>query len=115
VLAGRPGGSRGTVHGLLLTACVLMPADAPVAPELQLVAAGQLALPGGCEPSPGSVYRVSYVVEPARSRRGRRLGLGRRMRTGRIAALGRIVSVCPLGRTLPATIDWIAVTAARGG
>ena len=100
---------------LLLTACVLTPTDVPVAPELQLVAAGQLSLPGGCEPSPGSVYRVSYLVEPD----GRVAGAASDSGAGCVQdALRNWVEsfqYAPLAGPRPATIDWMAVTAARGG
>jgi len=101
--------------GLLLTACVLMPSHAPVAPELQLVAAGELSLPGGCEPSPGSVYRVSYFVEPD----GRVAGAASDSGAGCVQDALRYwvesFQYAPLAGPLPATIDWMAVTATRGG
>jgi hypothetical protein len=99
----------------LLVACGSLPTSAPAAPELQLVAAGELSLPGGCEPSSGTVYRVSYVVEPD----GRVADAAPDSGTGCVQdALRRWVEsfqYLPLAGPLPATIDWMAVSAVRGG
>lgn len=101
--------------GLLLAGCESMPTRAPAAPELQLVAAGELALPGGCEPSPAAVYRVSYVVEPD----GRVAGAASDSGSGCVQdALRHWVEsfqYAPLAEPVPAAIDWMAVTARRGG
>lgn len=101
--------------GLLLAGCGSLPAQAPEAPELQLVVAGKLEFPGGCEPSPGAVYRVRYVVEPD----GRVAGAASDSGAGCVqAALRRWVEsfqYAPLPGARPATLDWMMVTAARGG
>lgn len=101
--------------GLLLAGCVSMPTRAPAAPELQLVTAGDLSLPGGCQPASGAVYRVSYVVRPD----GRVASAASDSGVGCVQdALRHWVEsfqYAPLAVPLPATIDWMAVTAARGG
>lgn len=100
---------------LLLVACGSLPTGAPAAPELQLVAAAELSLPGGCEPSSGTVYRVSYVVEPD----GRVADAAADSGAGCVQdALRRWVESFqyrPLAGPLSATIDWMAVSAVRGG
>jgi hypothetical protein len=101
--------------GVVLSGCESFPTKGPAAPELRLVAAGELSLPGGCEPSSGAVYRVSYVVAPD----GRVAGVASDSGVGCVQdALRRWVEsfqYAPLAGPLPATIDWMAVTAARGG
>ena len=99
----------------LLAGCESLSTVAPAAPELQLVSADDLSLPRGCEPASGAVYRLSYVVE----------------RNGRIAAAvsesgsgcvqdalrrwGESFQYAPPPGPVPVAIDWMAVTAARGG
>jgi len=99
----------------LLAGCGSMPARTPAAPELRLVTAGELSLPGGCEPSSGAIYRVSYVVEPD----GRVASAASDSGVGCVQeALRHWVEsfeYAPLAVPLPATIDWMAVSAARGG
>ena len=48
---------------LLLAACSSTPSRVPVpAPELQLIAAGELDLAPECAVQPGAVYRTHYTV-----------------------------------------------------
>ena len=112
---GWPAAAAALCSGLLLAGCQSLPPRAPEAPALQLVAAGELSLPGGCEPSSGAVYRVSYRVEPD----GRVASAASDSGTGCVQdALRHWVEsfkYAPLAGPLPATIDWMAVTAARGG
>lgn len=98
-----------------LAACQSPPTRAPSAPELRLLDAGALALPGGCEPASGVVYRTSYQVQAdgrvatAWSESGRGCvqdALRRWVETFRYA---------PLAGPVPAAIDWMAVSATRGG
>lgn len=49
--------------GLLLGGCVSTRAVSPPAPELQLLEAGTLEMPPGCEPERGAVYRTAFVVQ----------------------------------------------------
>lgn len=101
--------------GLLVAGCESLPARAPAAPQLQLLATGELSLPGDCEPASGTVYRVSYVVEP----NGRVASTASESGVGCVQdALRQWVEsfqYAPLAVALPATIDWMAVSAARGG
>lgn len=83
-------------------------------PELELLDAGVLEIPRDCEPSRGKVYRTSFTVQA----------------DGRVAtavsdsgpgcvqdALRRWVATFryrPVAEPLPATLDWLGVTARRG-
>jgi hypothetical protein len=111
---------RGVVLvGLLLVAagCAPLPREpaVPPAPPLQLLGAGPLELPAGCEPVSGRVYRTHYVVEPD----GRVIDpvsdngdgcVGEALR----AWVGSF-RYGPIEARMPVVIDWIAVTATRGG
>ena len=99
----------------LLSGCESLPARAPAAPELQLVAAGELSLPGGCEPLSGAVYRVSYVVEPDGRVAGATSHSGAGCVQDALRSWVESFQYAPLAGPRPATIDWMAVTAARGG
>jgi hypothetical protein len=101
--------------GLLLAGCESLPARAPAAPELQLLSAGILSLPVGCEAAGGAVYRTRYVVGAD----GRVTGVASESGSGCVQdALQHWVEsfqYAPLAGPVPATIDWMAVTARRGG
>jgi hypothetical protein len=100
---------------VLLAGCAAVPGTKPPSePELQLLSAGALALPDGCEPTDGRVYRTRYVVQPD----GRVAGARPESGTGCVQdALLRWVETFhyrPLAAPVPATLDWLAVTARRG-
>ncbi len=103
---------------VLVVGCVSPGVQVPsrtVAPELELLSAGRLDLPGECRPPAGAVYRARFIVMP----------------DGRVAAvepesgprcvqeaLSRWVNgfrYRPLAEPASATIDWMAVEARRGG
>ena len=91
------------------------PAATPPAP-LHLLGAESLELPEGCEPVQGRVYRTRYVVQPDGRVTDTTSSSGR---DGCIEeALRAWVSSFrygPIDSEMPVVIDWIAVTAARGG
>ena len=100
---------------VLLAGCASAPGTKqPPGPELQLLSADVLALPSGCEPAGGKVYRTRYVVQPD----GRVTGATPESGTGCVQdALQRWVETFqyrPLAGPVPATLDWMAVTARRG-
>jgi hypothetical protein len=100
---------------VLLAGCAATPGTKPPSePELQLLSAGALALPDDCEPIGGRVYRTRYVVQPD----GRVAGATPESGTGCVQdALLHWVETFqyrPLAAPVPATLDWLAVTARRG-
>ena len=98
----------------LLGGCATTPAPAPP-PELVLLDAARLELPAGCEPDGGRVYRTLFVVRPD----GRVEDAIAEADGGCIGeALRQWVATFryqPLGRPVPSTVDWLGVTARRGG
>jgi hypothetical protein len=114
------GGSRlvglaSAVVLLLLTGCASSPGSMPPPPpELELVAAGVLELPLGCEPAAGAVYRTNYLV----SQDGRVAQAVPESGPGCVQdAMRRWVEsfqYLPPAGPVAATIDWMAVTGARG-
>ena len=98
-----------------LAGCASAPGTrSPPEPELQLQSADALALPSNCEPKDGKVYRTRYVVQPD----GRVAGATPESGTGCVQdALLRWVETFqyrPLAEPVPATLDWMAVTARLG-
>ena len=100
---------------VLFTGCAGAPGTRPLPePELQLLSAGVLSLPDDCEPTDGKVYRTRYVVQAD----GRVAGATPESGAGCVQdALLRWVETFqyrPLAGPIPATLDWLAVTARRG-
>jgi hypothetical protein len=103
---------------LILAGCVSpaarAPAPAPV-PALELLNTGPLELPTGCEPGRGTVYRTSFVVQPG----GRTATAASESGEGCVQdALRHWVSTFqyqPISTPASTVIDWMAVTAPRGG
>jgi hypothetical protein len=104
--------------GTLAAGCASLPdqdmaADIPAAP-LQLVSAGSLELPRGCEVRDGVVYRAHFVVQadgrvadirPEPATECVRAGLAEWLNGFQYA---------PPGEAVSATIDWMRVSAGRG-
>ena len=86
----------------------------PTPPPASLSAA-QLELPTDCEPASGTVYRTSYVVGTD----GRVANAASPTGDGCVErALREWVTSFryePVAASMPVVIDWIAVTASRGG
>ena len=101
--------------GLLLGGCVSTRSVTPPVPELQLLDAGTLAIPPGCEPAPGAVYRTAFVVQPD----GQVAGVASESGPGCVQeALRQWVATFryrPVDQPTAAVLDWMNVTAARGG
>jgi hypothetical protein len=103
---------------VLLAGCATsptgMPAGAPP-PELELIGAGELAIPRDCTAPAGQVYRTTFVVQPD----GRVTGAATEAGSACLQlALRQWVSTFryrPVSQATPAAIDWMGVTAARGG
>jgi hypothetical protein len=113
---------RGSAVAVLIVSvagCSALPgqraAEAIPPVELRLLSAGALDLPSDCEPASGAVYRATYLV-------------GQDGRVGDVRAESAPACVrnalvewvagfryAPPGAPVPATIDWMAVVAQRGG
>jgi hypothetical protein len=102
---------------MLMGGCVTRDVQepSPPAPPLQLLDAGRFEIPRGCEPAHGAVYRTRYRVQPD----GRVVDAASESGDGCVQdALRRWVSTYeyrPPGESTSTVIDWIAVTASRGG
>lgn len=100
----------------LLAGCAASPARGPVPPPaLELLGTGPLELPRGCQPRPAAVYRTSFVVQT----NGRPSQIVSESGEGCVQeALRRWVATFeyrPVAESAPSTVDWIGVTASRGG
>jgi hypothetical protein len=102
--------------GLWLVSACVGPgvAPAPPAPELQLLGADELAMPRGCDATPGAVYRTHFKVQPD----GRVSDAASESGDGCVQQALRTwvttFSYAPLRETMPVAFDWMIVTAARG-
>jgi hypothetical protein len=103
---------------LFLAGCVSPAARAPTpgpAPALELLNTATLQIPAGCEPAQGTVYRMSFVVQPG----GRTAGARSESGDGCVQdALRHWVSTFQyqtISAPASTVIDWMAVTATRGG
>jgi len=101
--------------GLSLLAGCVAPAlaPAPPAPELQLLGAAELAIPRGCEATPGAVYRTNFNVQPD----GRVTDASSESGNGCVQQALRnwvtTFSYAPLRDVTPVAFGWMIVTAAR--
>jgi hypothetical protein len=104
-----------TMLGLWYLAACVGPgvAPAPPAPELHLLHAAELAMPRGCEATPGAMYRTHFQVQPdghvsdAASESGDGC-VQQALRTW-VTTFG----YAPLRETTPVAFDWMVVTATR--
>ena len=101
---------------LLVAGCVSTPTAPPTpAPDLQLLSAATLDMPRGCEADQGAVYRTAFTVQPD----GHVTHAASATGDGCVQdALRRWVSTfryMPVSKEMPAVIDWMNVTASRGG
>lgn len=99
--------------GLLLAGCVSTKPVSPGAPDLQLLEAGTLEIPPGCEPARGVVYRTAFLVQPDGRVDAVASGSGCVQE-----ALRQWVATFryrPVAEPTAAVLDWMDVSAARGG
>jgi hypothetical protein len=101
---------------LALGGCASLPREATVPlPPPALLSAAAFELPTDCEPATGTVYRTNYVVGTD----GRVADAASPAGDGCVErALREWVTTFryePIDASMPAVIDWIAVTASRGG
>ena len=101
--------------GLLLGGCVSTRVAPLPAPELQLLEVGTLQLPPGCEPEHGVVYRTAFVVQTD----GRVEAVASESGSGCVqeAVRGWVATFRyrPVAEPTAAVLDWMGVTASRGG
>jgi hypothetical protein len=101
--------------GLLLGGCVSTRVASPPAPALQLLEAGALQIPPGCEAAPGAVYRTAFVVQTD----GRVDAVASESGSGCVQeALRQWVAAFryrPVAAPTAAVLDWMGVSAVRGG
>jgi hypothetical protein len=87
----------------------------PPLPELELLDAGVLEIPRGCEPARGKVYRTSFTVQAD----GRVAAAVSDSGPGCVQdALRRWVATFryrPVDEPTATVLDWMGVTATRGG
>ena len=102
---------------LLLAGCASQEARAPgiPAPTPEFMGAGTLEIPRGCEPTHGTIYRTSFMVQAD----GRVTAATSDSGSGCVQdALREWVATFtyrPPGTPVAATIDWMDVVASRGG
>jgi hypothetical protein len=102
---------------MVIAGCVAPPTRHPEIkpPSPELLGAGVFAIPQGCEPESGTVYRTTFTVEPdgrvasAASASGDGC-VQRALREWVVTFIYR-----PIGTAAPVTIDWMEVKASRGG
>jgi hypothetical protein len=102
------------IAAIALAGCAATAPRAPPAP-LELLDAGAVVLPADCAPGPGVVYRTAFVVQGD----GRVAGIASQSGFGCVQqALEAWVTTFryrPVAEAAPAVVDWMAVTATRGG
>jgi hypothetical protein len=104
-----------TMPGLwLVTACVGPGvAPAPPAPDLQLLSTAELAMPRGCEATPGAMYRTHFNVRPDGQVSDAAAESGDGCVQQALRTWVTTFSYAPLRETTPVAFDWMVVTAAR--
>jgi len=103
------------VSVVLLAGCASAPGtQSPPEPELRLQAAGAFELPRDCEPTGGAVYRTHYVVQPDGSVAQAAAESGSGCVQDALLRWVATFQYRPLAGPVPATLDWMAVTARRG-
>ena len=113
--------SRHAGHGecLALVAAFALAGCATTAPAppppLELLESGSVVLPTKCVPAQGVVYRTAFIVQSD----GRVAGIASQSGSGCVQqALETWVATFryrPLSDATPAVVDWMVVTAPRGG
>jgi hypothetical protein len=99
----------------LVSGCVAPTlAPAPPTPELQLLSAAELAMPRGCEATPGAMYRTHFNVQPDGQVSDAVAVSGDGCVQQALCTWVTTFSYAPLRETTPVAFDWMVVTAARG-
>ena len=85
----------------------------PPAPELQLLGAAELAIPRGCEPVSGVVYRTRFNVQPDGRVSDAASESGDGCMQHALRTWVTTFNYAPLHEATPVAFDWMLVTAAR--
>jgi hypothetical protein len=109
------GGLLAVVLALGGCASLTRPAVSPPEPPLTLLSAGPLELPTDCEPADGRVYRTNFIVEIDGRVTGARSESGEGCVQQALRTWVSSFRYAPVGAAKPTVIDWLAVTASRGG
>jgi hypothetical protein len=102
------------IDAVLTAACAAVPGTKPPEPELQLLSAGVLLLPDDCEPAGGQVYRTRYVVQADGHVTEAMPESGAGCVQDALLRWVETFQYRPPAGPVPATLDWLAVTAQRG-
>lgn len=110
--------TRGAVMALIFAAavagCATTAPSLPVAPP-ELIQSGPVVLPADCVPGRGVVYRTAFLVQPD----GSVAQIAAQSGTGCVqrALLDWVATFRyrPVAEVTPTVVDWMAVTASRGG
>jgi hypothetical protein len=101
---------------LVLSGCAPTPergGQRAPAPELQMVTSGPLAIPANCDVSAGTVYRTSFVVQTdGRVSEARTDPAPECLQRALVAWVESVKYAAP-GRAVPASVDWMLVSASR--
>jgi hypothetical protein len=101
---------------LLVAGCTSTPereGAAPPAPELQLIRTGPLDIPADCAVSGGAVYRTNFVVQSDGRVSEARTDPAPECLQRALVAWIEGAQYAPPGRAVPATVDWMLVSAPR--
>jgi hypothetical protein len=104
---------------LLMAGCVSPtvrgPQAQPPIPELQLLDTGPLEIPRGCEPARGAVYRTRFVVQADGQVADAASESGSGCMQDTLRKWVSTFQYRPTDGPTPTVIDWMCVTASRGG
>ena len=102
---------------LVLGGCasVAPPVGAPPPAPLQLLSAGPLELPAECQAAHGKVYRMNFIVETDGRVTGARAESGDGCVQEALRSWVSSFRYAPVRAAMPAVLDWLEVTASRGG
>ena len=96
-------------------ASVAPPVGAPPPAPLQLLSAGPLELPAECQAAHGKVYRMNFIVETDGRVTGARAESGDGCVQEALRSWVSSFRYAPVRAAMPAVLDWLEVTASRGG
>jgi hypothetical protein len=96
-------------------ASVAPPVGAPPPAPLHLLSAGPLEMPAACQPADNQVYRMNFVVETDGRVTGARAESGDGCVQEALRSWVSSFRYAPVRAAMPAVLDWLEVTASRGG
>lgn len=93
----------------------MRPPEPPPPSPLELLSADPLELPADCEPADGKVYRTNFVVDTDGRVTDARSASGDGCVQQALRTWVSSFRYAPLDTARPTVLDWLAVTASRGG